>query len=264
MTLVNTSKRRIIIWVIVAVFPLFSQSPASSLGNYKLLFTDTISGISSTNISAVTFHPGSKTLYIIDNKECAIYEINTKGRLIRKIRLDGFEDPEGIAYYNDCSFYIVEERRADLSLIHLQTTGNSSVARESGSVLHFGDDWKNSGLEGVAYTPATNLVTVVKEKKPPRLYCVWLDSSGNPVRSEKNKPFNIEHSSGDASDLFALTDGNFLVVNQELDKLVGFDPGGNVLSELVLGMGGAEGVTVDTSGSIYIVGEPKQLCIFGR
>lgn len=264
MTILGKAGREISICVLVTVMQIFSQSLASSLGNLTLLFSDTIAGISASNISGVAFQPVSKTLYIVDNKECAVYEITTHGRLIRQILLDGFEDTEGIAYHSGFHFYIVEERRADLSLILLPSAGNGSVKRDKSIVLHFNGDWKNSGLEGVAYSEAKNLVYVTKEKHPPRLYSVIPDNSGNPVQFEKNKPFNIEENPGDAADLFALSDGNFLVLNQELDKLIGYDPRGKVLSERTLGMNQAEGVTVDSSGCIYVVGEPKQFCVFGK
>lgn len=242
-----------------------AQSIAASLACYKKVYKTKISGISAKNLSGITFRPESKTLYLIDNKNPTVYEVTTSGKLIRRIALYGFEDTEGIAYQSDNYFFIVEERKANCIRILLPQTGSGPVLREKGFILSIAEDFENEGLEDVAYSAVTNTVYLVKECNPSRLYSVTLDSSGNPAACYKNKPFDIENIRGDAAGIYALSDGNFLLVNQEKDELVGYSSDGELLSELDLDMDDPEGVTINPdNGTIYIVGEPKKLYVFAK
>jgi uncharacterized protein YjiK len=240
-------------------------SIAASLSDYKATLKITaISGITGTNLSGVTFHPGSKTLYAVDNGTSEIFELTSAGDLLRKISTAGFQDIEGIAHQTGQYFYIAEEGTSSIVRISIPASGTGPVSRSNGTVLTLAGNWANNGLEGVSYCPSNKTVYAVKERVPPRLYRIALDSPGNPVSAFANDPFNIENKSGDAADILALADGNFLIVDQEENKLVGYSASGQILSELSLKeMTQPEGVAFDTSnGTIYIAGEPRQLFVF--
>jgi uncharacterized protein YjiK len=242
-----------------------AQSLAASLQSYKKSYDIKISDIPAKNISGVTFHPLSKTLYVIDNHDPAIYEITLLGNLIRTISLTDFEDTEGIAYQSDNYFFIVEERKANCVRIKIPESNPCNVSRKRAAVINIADNWENNGLEGVAYVAVTRSLYLVKESHPSRLYKVSLDTDNNPKSIQKNKPFNIEGIKGDAAGISVLSDGNFLIVNQEKDRLIGYDPKGNVLSELDLDMDDPEGVTINPeNNTIYVVGEPNKLYVFAR
>jgi len=250
---------------IVTNSPVSAQSIAASLSTYQKSFETDIAGISGTSTSGVTFHPGSKTLFIVDDANTTVFEISLSGVLIRSITLSGFEDTEGIAYHYGDYFFLVEERLANVVRARMPQAGSGPVSRDSCTALNLGPNMGNSGLEDIACTATPAMAYAVKESAPPRLYRITLDGNGNPAGFSQNDPFNIEAISGDAAGLFVLSDGNFLILSQEENKLKGYNPTGEKLSEVSLGMTKPEGITVDQSDStIYIVGEPRQLFILKK
>jgi len=253
------------LWIMVPVFTVLPQSIVASLGKYQKESEINISGISATSISGVSFHPTSKTLYIVDDAVTEVYEISTTGDLLRTITLSGFDDTEGIAYQSGMYFFIAEEREANVVRAQLPQAGSGTVAWDDCSVLSIGDNWGNTGLEDVAYCASTNTAYAIKEVLPPRLYSITLDSNGDPVSFNENDPFNIENNTGDAAGLFALPDSTIIILSQEDNKLFGYNSTGSMLSELPLGMSKPEGVTIDLSDStIYVVGEPRELFVFKK
>ena len=254
-----------LLYLFLAVSLSTAQSPAATLHVYKKSYGTKISDIPAKNISGITFHPLSKTLYVIDNHNPAVYEITLLGNVIRAISLNGFEDTEGIAYQSDNFFFVVEERRANCLRITIPASSPCTISREEATIIRIADNWENNGLEGVAYNTVTRSLYLVKESHPPQLYTVPLDSNNNPKAILKNMPFNIEEVKGDAAGIFVFPDGNVLIVNQEKDRLVGYDQHGTVLSELDLDMDDPEGVTVNLEdNTIYVVGEPKKLFVFSQ
>ena len=201
----------------------------------------------------------------MDDANTTVYEISKTGDLIRSITLSGFDDTEGIAYQSDNYFFIVEERIANVLRVQLPETGSGPVLWDSCTVLSIAENWGNSGLEDVAYCANTTMVYAVKELGPSALYRITLDTNGDPVNFFVNDPFSIEGISGDAAGIYALSDGNFLILNQEENKLNGYSGAGEILSELPLGMTKPEGITIDPNdSSIYVVGEPRQLFVFEK
>lgn len=258
--------RTILILLICLSAAVQALSIAESLPGYTAsLKVTSISGLTATQISGVAYHPGSKTLYVVDNGNNMIYELDTAGKLLRSIITTGFNDIEGISYHEDRYFYIAEEGTSSVIRISIPATGTGPVVKSSGTTLIIGSGWGNNGLEGVSYCPSNKTVYGVKERLPPQIHRVTLDSAGNPVAAFANDPFNIETKSGDAADIAALSDGTFLIVDQEENKLVGYSAQGQVLSELSLQiiMTQPEGVACDEStGTIYMAGEQRQFFVF--
>jgi uncharacterized protein YjiK len=252
---------------VLNAFPANAASIADSLADYyATLSIEKISSIADSNISGVTLNTATGTLYTVDNGSCKIYELDTSGNLIRSITTSGFDDLEGIAYYKENYFYLAEEQRGNIVHIAIPSSGTAKLYRSNGTIFNIGSGWGNSGIEGVCFRAADSTVYAVKEKDPSRLYRLTLDSTGIPDSTYPNDPFNIENKSGDAADIFALPGGDFLIVDQEENLLVGYGPTGKILSQLDLSvMTQPEGVTVDTSnGTIYIVGEPRQFFVFKK
>jgi len=240
-------------------------SIAASLAGYvQALGIEQIDGIPDSNVSGVAYNPNTKTLFLVDNNTCTIYELSKGGVVLRTIRTTGFEDMEGIAFQKDSFFFVTEEQRGNIDRIVIPEKGNGMLHEINAAVFNVAKGFGNSGLEGVSYCVSNATVYSVKEKDPPRLYRIVLDSVGNPKEAFPNDPFNLENNSGDAADIFALADGNFILDNQEENKLIGYGPTGLKLSELKLPqMTQPEGITVDTSdATIYVVGEKRQFFVF--
>jgi uncharacterized protein YjiK len=247
---------------LIFTYSIDAQSIASSLAQYKKVLSTTISGITTTSISGATYHPGSKTIYVVDDADTVVFEVDTSGKLIRKILLSGFEDTEGIAYQAGDKFFIVEERRGNIVRVTIPQTGSNPVMWSNSVILNIAQNMGNTGLEDVAYV-SPDKVYAVKEMSPARMYTVQLDNSGNPVSFIADSPFNIGGFSGDAAGLYALADGNFLILNQEENKCIGYNSQGVKLSELPTAMTKPEGLTVNSSdGIIYVVGEPREFSVF--
>jgi uncharacterized protein YjiK len=244
----------------------WAQSPAASLSGYEsTLKVTTVAGVSAKSFSGVAFHPETKTLFVIDNDNAVIYELSKTGALLRSITTTGITDPEGISYQADDYFLISEEGLANIVRIKLPRTGSGPVAKSSGTSLNIGPNMANSGIEGVSYRSSDKTVFAAKEITPSRLYRITLDGTGNPTASFPDEPFDVSTKPGDIADILALNDGNFILVNQEQDKLEGFGPKGQALGSLTLGMSKPEGIAIDTTdGTIYVVGEPLEFSVWKK
>jgi uncharacterized protein YjiK len=243
-----------------------AQSIAASLSGYAAtLRVSSVSGISAKSFSGVAFHPDTRTLYVIDNDNAVIYELSTSGVLLRSIATSGFLDPEGIAYQSNDYFLISEEGLGNIVRVKLPRAGSGPVPKSGGNTLNLAQNLANSGIEGVAYRSVDKTAFAVNENSPSRLYRITLDAAGVPNASFPNDPFDIGGKTGDAADICALNDGNFIVVNEEQNKLEGYGPKGQVLSSLPLGMAKPEGIAIDTAtGTIYVVGEPLEFSVFRK
>lgn len=244
--------------------PSASQSIAASLSQYTAVrAVASVAGINAKSLSGVAFHGDTRTLYVVDNDNAVIYELDTLGTLKRSITTTGITDPEGIVHQGDDFFLLTEEGLGNVVRLKLPRAGAGPVSKSSGASLNLAPNLANSGIEGVAWRASNRTAYAVKEIDPPRIYRIACDASGVPTAATPDDPFNLSGKSGDAADLFALNDGNFLVVNQEQNRLEGYDAQGKLLGNLPLGMAKPEGIAVDTvTGTLYVVGEPLEFKAF--
>ncbi|MFC1585968.1 SdiA-regulated domain-containing protein [Fibrobacterota bacterium] len=241
----------------------FAQSIAASLSDYQPMLESVVPDITASSFSGVAYHPETNTLYVVDDSSGEIYVLGPAGDLIRTVTITGFSDTEGIAWQSGDYFYIVEERLANVRRILLPQNGSGPVDVNESSLLSLAEDWGNSGLKDVAFNAASHTAYAIKEMTPSALYRITLDTEGIPVDFLENDPFSLENITGDAAGIFALADGNFLIVNQEENKLSGYSSSGEILSEMALDMSKPEGVTVnELNGTIYVVGEPREFSVF--
>ena len=243
-----------------------AQSPAAALSGYESsLKVTSVAGVSAKSFSGVAFHPETKTLFVVDNDNAVVYELSKTGTLLRSITTTGITDPEGISYQGEDYFLITEEGLANIVRVKLPRTGTGPVAKSDGTSLNLGPNMSNSGIEGVSYRPSDKTVFAAKENSPSRLYRITLDGAGIPNASFPYDPFDVSAHKGDIADILALNDGNFILVNEEENKLEGYGPNDQALSSLSLGMSKPEGIAIDTAdGTIYVVGEPQEFSVYKR
>ncbi len=202
-------------------------------------------------------------LYAVDNGNATIYELSLSGNVLRTIPTSGVGDLEGICHFRDDLFFIAEEGRSKILRAIIPQTGTATINLSGVPYLNLASDWANTGLEGVSFRQADNTLYAVKEINPSRLYRITLNDTGGFLKYYPNEPFNIENKAGDAADILALNDGDFIIVNQEQRRLEGYGAKGEPLSTLSLEMNKPEGITLDTSdGTLYLVGEPREFCVY--
>lgn len=188
------------------------------------------------------------------------------GACLREIALIGFEDTEGIAAVGRNHFAILEERRHRLHTLAIDdhTTIRWREAVQSLSVAMSSKD--NKGLEGVAFDPVQGRVFVAQEKRPRRIRSRPALEGGPGFRLEKGlvpnrwvmRDLSGLHSDPISRQLLLLSDESKCLMAMRLD---GGLRGYASLRKGALGLEAdipqAKGVTLDGSGNLYIVSEPK-------
>lgn len=224
--------------------------------------------------SGLTYNPDSQTLMAVINHPPQLLELSLDGDVLRKIPMEGFNDPEGIAYLGNNRYAVIEERDAEVLFFSINSRTSEIFRDELRSVVLPMAQDGNKGLEGVAVDLVRGHLYLVKEKFPRKIYRIegFLDE-GQPLKF--SQPWTIEPTEYFQKDLSGLhfdqRSGNLLVLSDESKMVVeisseGIDQGYLPLREGFAGLGEnvpqAEGVTMDDRGRIYILSEPNRLYRF--
>ena len=266
-------------WLITRDEAASSSRPALGLSAYRADIENLAIGGLKDNVSGLAYSPETGTLFAVINRQPEVAELSLDGRLLRRIPIEGGNDPEDIAHVEGNRFIIVEE--GDQSL-HWVTIGpeTRSIAFGDGPHLrlNFGA-YDNMGFEGVSWDKENGRLFVVQEMLPLRV--LTIDGLESSIRSNTLDLDVQEWQSADLSgffskDLSAVSvqpTGNLLLLSHMSSMLVEYAPDGRALGMLALrqGMGGldktvaqAEGVTVGPDGTIYVVAEPNLFYRFKR
>ncbi len=190
-----------------------AQSIAEILVDYRMVTKKEIQS-NDSNFSGIAFDPNTGTLLVVDNKSCNVHEITTSGQIVNSISLNGFDDVEGIAFQADNHFLVSEERNGNVIRIKLPQSRSSSIYRDDCEVLYILKNTLNSGIEDVTYIPSRKSGFAVKEKDSPALFRILFDSTGKPVEYQEVTTFSWSGLDGDAAGIYALADGNILILNE--------------------------------------------------
>lgn len=241
-----------------------------NLTHYQMNKTLTIEGIED-NLSGITYHPKSGHLYGVINNPEQIVVINKNGELLRKITLEGFSDTESIDYIDGNKFIISEERHQTVSFIEINDDTTQIHYQDVKTLAILPPEKANKGIEGIALSQRHGLFLV--QEKPARIlhFAMGNETEKNQFENIKNLQLNVEDFA-----CLSLLEGQherLLVLSEESNSLHVIDLAGHEISRRRLGQGPyqlwpkmkqPEGVTTDTDGNIYIVGEPNQLLILSR
>ncbi|MCO7521084.1 MULTISPECIES: SdiA-regulated domain-containing protein [unclassified Pseudomonas] len=229
------------------------------------------------DISALTYDPDRKSLFTVTNAKSELIELSLDGRILRRVPLTGFGDPEAVEYVGPNSYVITDEREQRLIRVRLDDDTLFLDANDAEQLsLGIGLNG-NKGFEGLAYDSAGKRLFVAKERDPMMIYEVHGFPHDNP-----DKPYAVHVVQDlkrdrrlfvrDLSSLqFDERSGHLLALSDESRLVLELDVEGRPLSTLSLRKGfqglqatvpQAEGIAMDEAGTIYLVSEPNLFYVF--
>ncbi|MCI0913122.1 SdiA-regulated domain-containing protein [Pseudomonas putida] len=229
------------------------------------------------DVSALTYDPDRKTLFTVTNKRSELIELSLDGRILRRVPLTGFGDPEAVEYVGPNSYVITDERQQRLIRVRLEDDTLFLDANDAEQLsLGIGLNG-NKGFEGLAYDSAGKRLFVAKERDPIVIYEIHGFPHENPeqpyaVHVAQDRKRDEGLFVRDLSSLqFDERSGHLLALSDESRLVLELDVKGKPLSTLSLRKGyqglkqtvpQAEGIAMDEAGTIYLVSEPNLFYVF--
>jgi uncharacterized protein YjiK len=231
------------------------------------------------DVSALTFDPVRKSLFTVTNQNAELIELSLDGKVLRRIALIGFGDPEAVEFISENIYVITDERQQRLIKIHLEEDTRFLDAADAEQItlgVHMNG---NKGFEGLAYDSIGKRLFVAKERDPMLIYEVHGFPHHNPEKSYAVHVIN--NPKRDAGlfvrDLSSLQyderSGHLLALSDESRLIIELDIDGRPLSTLSLNKGRhglektipqAEGLAMDDDGNLYVVSEPNLFYVFKK
>ncbi|MCC6074459.1 SdiA-regulated domain-containing protein [Pseudomonas sp. GCM10022188] len=231
------------------------------------------------DLSGLTFDPQRRSLFAVTNANPELLELSLDGRILRRIALHGFRDPEAIEYIAPGLYVVSDERDQRLIAVRLDDT-TTRVDAGDGEQLALGMGRNgNKGFEGLAYDAAGRRLFVAKERDPMSIY----EIRGFP-QADDGQPLVMQVLDDPARDArlfvrdlsslhFDAASGHLLALSDESRLVLELDGAGRPVSSLSLVAGRhglertipqAEGIAMDDSGNLYLVSEPNLFYVFGK
>ncbi|BAV78020.1 SdiA-regulated [Pseudomonas chlororaphis subsp. aurantiaca] len=255
-----------------------ANSEAIGLDGYRVtLEGQRIEGLD--DVSALTYDPVRKSLFTVTNKNAELIELSLDGRILRRIALTGFGDPEAVEFISADTYVITDERQQRLIKIHLEEDTvflDAADAEQMTLGVHISD---NKGFEGLAYDSVGKRLFVAKERDPMLIYEVKGFPHYDPEKSYSvHVVNNPKRDAGlfvrDLSSLqYDERTGHLLALSDESWLVLELDVDGRPLSTLSLRKGRqglqatvpqAEGIAMDDDGTLYLVSEPNLFYVFKK
>ncbi|MBJ9974636.1 SdiA-regulated domain-containing protein [Pseudomonas sp. S75] len=229
------------------------------------------------DVSALTYDPDRKSLFTVTNARSELVELSLEGRILRRVPLIGFGDPEAVEYVGPNSYVITDERQQRLIRVRLDDATRSLDASQAEQLtLGIGLNG-NKGFEGLAFDAAGQRLFVAKERDPMLIYEVRGFPHGEPgrpyaVQVVQDRQRDRRLFVRDLSSLqFDERSGHLLALSDESRLVVELGVDGRPLSTLSLRKGyqglekavpQAEGIAMDDAGTLYLVSEPNLFYVF--
>jgi uncharacterized protein YjiK len=231
------------------------------------------------DVSALTYDPVRKSLFTVTNKNSELVELSLEGKILRRIALVGFGDPEAVEYISADTYVITDERQQRLIKIHLEADTTFLDAEDAEQMTLGVHMSGNKGFEGLAYDSVGKRLFVAKERDPMLIYEVH----GFPhFKPDKTYAVHvINNPKRDAGmfvrDLSSLQyderSGHLLALSDESRLILELDVDGRPLSTMSISGGRqglqktvpqAEGIAMDDDGTLYLVSEPNLFYVFKK
>ena len=230
------------------------------------------------DISALTFDPDRETLFTVTNKRSELIELSLEGKILRRIPLTGFGDPEAVEYISEGVYVISDEHEHRLIKVRIDDDTQHLNARDA-QQLSIGVGLSgNKGFEGLAYDSSGQRLFVAKERNPMLIY----EIQGFPYQADGPTAVHVvEHPERDArlfvSDLSSLQfdegSGHLFALSDESKLILELDDEGKPIASLSLSKNSAglartipqpEGIALDADGKLYLVSEPNLFYVFEK
>lgn len=256
---------------------LGASESALNLRDYRVEIDGrAISGLD--DASGLTFSTSSQTLYTVLNQSPYIVELSVDGQVLRKIRVEGVGDMEGITHVANHRFVIADE--ADNRLIEVDIPpGTVTVDTHNAPQLKLSLDRRgNKNIEGVSWDGVNQRLLVVKEKHPKRLMEIRGFIDAPPGSASALSIVNLDETQRAIRamrDLSSVTyyddSGHLLLLSDESRLIKEYDREGRAIGAMALWQGfhglrrhvpQAEGIAVGPDRRIYIMSEPNLLYVF--
>ena len=229
------------------------------------------------DVSALTFDPVRKSLFTVTNQNSELIELSLDGRIVRRVALVGFGDPEAVEFISTDTYVITDERSQRLIKIHLEKDTTFLDAQDAEQITLGVHMSSNKGFEGLAYDSVGKRLFVAKERDPMLIYEVQGFPHYNPEKSYAvHVVNNPKRDAGmfvrDLSSLqYDERSGHLLALSDESRLILELDVDGRPLSTMSLSKGHqglqntvpqAEGIAMDDDGTMYLVSEPNLFYVF--
>ena len=222
-------------------------------------------GMEKDEASDLSYNPQTKTLFSVMGKNPFLVELTLQGDVLRKMPLNGWNNPEGVTVMENGLMAVVDERQHSLTIVKVDASTTALNKADFPSYDLGPSKDQNKAFEGVTWDKR-NQQFVLGEERPPALF-TWKSDGSQTLVGDKQKLANTKL---DMRNLSALTidprTGHLLALSAESHLLLELDEKGEPVSFMTL-LGGfnglkntisrAEGVTLDENGNLYMVSEPN-------
>ncbi|WPN29914.1 SdiA-regulated domain-containing protein [Pseudomonas sp. P5_109] len=258
-----------------------ASSQSMALDQYRVVTEAQVIDGLPDNVSALTYDPVRKSLFTVTNKRSELIELSLDGKILRRVALVGFGDPEAVEFINADTYVIAEESHQRLIKVRLEpdTTFLDAADAEQMTLGVHMDKGGNKGFEGLAYDSVGKRLFVAKERNPMLIYEVHGFPRFNPEESYSVHVINDPKRDAGmfVRDLSSLQyderSGHLLALSDESRLILELDVDGRPLSTMSLHKGRqglqktvpqAEGIAVDDDGTLYLVSEPNLFYVFKK
>jgi len=237
-------------------------SSTNSLSDFEEFVPRTNLPFVPDDLSGITYNYDSGTFYLIRNNLTTIWETTTSYQLLRTIStVGGFGDSEDITYLGNDEYAIVSEE----SILYIGRippgSTNTIIDSDNFQKIIFAPPGGNKGPEGVTFDITTQSFYIVKEQFPRKLYTFIRPASSVDMVIIATEPFDAEtipnpRLTQDMSGVFFNPMTGRLLILSDLDhRVMDITLDGTVFGVLDFPDEQYEGITLDGSGKLHVVGE---------
>ena len=257
---------RSVLWVVERFESPAKRQASVWLPDYRAVIdAKRLPGMEKDEASDLSYNPQTKTLFSVMGKNPFLVELTLQGDVLRKMPLNGWNNPEGVTVMENGLMAVVDERQHSLTIVKVDASTTALNKADFPSYDLGPSKDQNKAFEGVTWDKR-NQQFVLGEERPPALF-TWKSDGSQTLVGDKQKLANTKL---DMRNLSALTidprTGHLLALSAESHLLLELDEKGEPVSFMTL-LGGfnglkntisrAEGVTLDENGNLYMVSEPN-------